>query len=380
MVDKNKVKIGFISWNDPNDRRTLSGTPYKICEQLKNIGCEIIWIRVNRTYIYRIYNKVISVYNKFARKRIDASHSVIGASLQSSTIDDSLVSKCDIIFAPFVSEALYKLHTDKPIIYLSDATFSIMVDYYFTNLTKCSINQGNKIEKTALNKATSIIVSSDWARNSVINDYHQPEGKVHVIEFGANIDEKDIIPHKYNYDGHLDILFLGVDWKRKGGNIAVDCCRWLNDNGIPTTLHIVGIKHLDNSIANLPFIDNAGFLNKNIPEQYNKLVSIIEMCHCLLLPTLAECSAIAFSESSANGLPIFSHDTGGVRNYVEDGRNGYLLPIGSTGKDFGNKIKNCLISGELEHLSETAKEVYKTKLNWQVWGSKVRGIIDQLYK
>lgn len=82
MVDKNKVKIGFISWNNPNDRRTLSGTPYKICEQLKNIGCEIIWIKVNRTYIYRIYNKVISVYNKFARKRIDASHSVIGASLQ----------------------------------------------------------------------------------------------------------------------------------------------------------------------------------------------------------------------------------------------------------------------------------------------------------
>jgi len=195
MVDKNKVKIGFISWNDPNDRRASSGTPYKIFEQLKNIGCEIIWIKVNTTYIYRIYNKLISVYNKLARKRIDVSHSVIGASLQSSTIDDSLVSKCDIIFAPFVSEALYKLHTDKPIIYLSDATFSIMVDYYFKNLTKCSINQGNKIEKTALNKATSIIVSSDWARNSVINDYYQPEGKVHVIEFGANIDEKDIIPH-----------------------------------------------------------------------------------------------------------------------------------------------------------------------------------------
>lgn len=255
-----------------------------------------------------------------------------------------------------------------------------MVDYYFKNLTKCSIYQGNKIEKTALNKAASIIVSSDWARNSVINDYHQPESKVHVIEFGANIDEKDIIPHKYNYNGHLDILFLGVDWKRKGGTIAVDCCRWLNDNGIPTTLHIVGIKHLDNSIANLSFIDNAGFLNKNIPEQYNKLVSIIEKCHCLLLPTLAECSAIAFSESSANGLPIFSHDTGGVRNYVEDGRNGYLLPIGSTGKDFGNKIKDCLISGELEHLSETAKEVYKTKLNWQIWGSNVQEIIDQMYK
>ena len=108
------------------------------------------------------------------------------------------------------------------------------------------------------------------------------------------------------------------------------------------------------------------------------MVSIIEKCHCLLLPTIAECSAIAFSESSANGLPIFSHDTGGVRNYVEDGRNGYLLPLGSTGTDFGKKIKECLESGELEQMSKTAKNVYREKLNWKTWGEKVGKIIENL--
>lgn len=377
---ENKIKIGFIGWNNPHDRRSLSGTPYKICEQLKDIGYEIIWIKVKRTLIYRVYNKISFLYGKLIRKKIDVSHSIIGAILQSNSIDKKVVNECNLIFAPFVSEALYRLHTDKPIIYLSDATFAIMVDYYFNNLTRNSIRQGNQIEKVALNKAKSIIVSSDWARNSVINDYDQPSNKVHVIEFGANIDEKDIISHTFNYNGHLDLLFLGVDWQRKGGFIAVECCKWLNDNGIPTTLHIVGIKELDANIANLPFIDYVGFLNKNIPDQYHQLVSIIEKCHCLLLPTIAECSAIAFSESSANGLPIFSHDTGGVRNYVEDGRNGYLLPLGSTGTDFGKKIKECLESGELEQMSKTAKNVYREKLNWKTWGEKVEKIIEDLIK
>lgn len=69
---------------------------------------------------------------------------------------------------------------------------------------------------------------------------------------------------------------------------------------------------------------------------------------------------------------------GGVKNYVEDGRNGYLLPIGSTGADFGRKIKECLETGELGKMSETSKTVYKEKLNWDVWANKVEKIICNL--
>ena len=164
----------------------------------------------------------------------------------------------------------------------------------------------------------------------------------------------------------------------RGGEIAVNACKWLNENGVLATLHIVGSKDLDESIKELPYVDYVGFLNKNYPEQYNRLVAVIKQCHCMLLPTLAECSAIAFCESSANGLPVFSHLTGGVGNYVYNGRNGYLLPLGSTGADFGAKIRECLESGELKRMSAMAKDVYKEKLNWNVWASKVERIIRNI--
>ena len=108
------------------------------------------------------------------------------------------------------------------------------------------------------------------------------------------------------------------------------------------------------------------------------MVSIIQQSHCLLLPTKAECAGIVFCESSANGLPIFTYNTGGVANYVENGRNGYMLSLGATGKDFGQKIRECLDSGELEKMSEFAVSMYKEKLNWQVWGQKVEKIIDSI--
>lgn len=374
------MKIGYIGWFNPQDKRSLSGTPYKICKSLESMGYEIKWIPVKQSLTYRLYSKYIAVKEKILGKNINVSHSILGAMLQSKTIDKCQLEDCDILFAPFASEALYCLKTEKPIIYLSDATYNIMVDYYFKNLSESSVRQGNRVEQRALDSASSIIVSSDWTYNSVINDYHQPQSKVHVIEFGANIDDKDIIVHKFKFDGHLNLLFLGVDWYRKGGQIAVDTCKWLNENGIPATLYVVGIKDLDKNIKYLPYVKDLGFLNKNIPEQYCMLVDTIKKCHCLLLPTLAECAGIAFCESSANGLPVFSHDTGGVKNYVYDGKNGYLLPVGSEGSDFGKKIKACLISGELERMSETAKLVYNEKLNWNVWAKRVNIILEELLK
>lgn len=374
------MKIGFIQFHDPMDRRASSGTPYKMAEALRMAGNEVVWVKASKNVPYRTYSKVMKFWNGMSRAKVNVSHSSFGSSLLSMSLDRSIIDSCDILFAPFASECLYKLKTDRPIVYLSDATFGIMAGYYYKNLSPCSVRQGNKVEQVAVDKAAEVIVSSDWAAESVVKDYHKDPSKVHVLEFGANVDEKDIAPKVFEYDGHLDILFLGVDWDRKGGGIAVDAARWLNGNDVPTTLHIVGIKNLAPEVQALPFVDNHGNLNKNIPEEYQKLVEVMRKCHCLLLPTLAECAGIAFCESCANGLPIFSHRTGGVSDYVHDGENGYLLPSPSSGEDFGRKIKSSLESGEMARMSETAKHLYRSKFNWKVWAEKMMVIMSALDK
>lgn len=374
------MKIGFIQFHDPMDRRASSGTPYKMAEALRMAGNEVVWVKARKNILYRTYSKVMKFWNGMSRAKVNVSHSSFGSSLLSMSLDRSIIDSCDILFAPFASECLYKLKTDRPIVYLSDATFGIMAGYYYKNLSPCSVRQGNKVEQVAVDKAAEVIVSSDWAAESVVKDYHKDPSKVHVLEFGANVDEKDIAPKVFEYDGHLDILFLGMDWDRKGGGIAVDAARWLNGNDVPTTLHIVGIKNLAPEVQALPFVDNHGNLNKNIPEEYQKLVEVMRKCHCLLLPTLAECAGIAFCESCANGLPIFSHRTGGVSDYVHDGENGYLLPSPSSGEDFGRKIKSSLESGEMARMSETAKHLYRSKFNWKVWAEKMMVIMSALDK
>jgi glycosyltransferase involved in cell wall biosynthesis len=287
----------------------------------------------------------------------------------------------DVVCAFFCMQNLASIRkTSTPIVYFSDTTFKRMVGYYpfFSNLPKWNIQDGIRLEKIAFEYSSAIILPSHWAVDSVISDYGVSKSKVHVIKFGANIDDKDIFKGERNYDAHLDILFNGVDWTRKGGPVALEAVEWLNNHGVSSTLHIVGIKKMPEECKKLNHYKYYGFLDKNNPSEYAKLVELLHKCHILLLPTMAECVGIAFVEASANGLPSFTYDTGGISDYVKNGKNGYLLPLGSSGCDFGKKIKECVMRGELPRMAELSKIEYSQRLNWNMWKEKIYMVIRSL--
>ena len=376
-----RPKIGFISLSSPSDRRASSGTCFRMAQALSDIG-EVVWIPLWPSRLVKFMELAYKGINLLLCKRALFLFTYLGSKLWARCIDIERIDECDLLFAFWGGSWLANADTmGKPVIYVSDATFASMVGYYppYSNLSARNVNQGRDIERRSMSKASVVVLSSDWAAASAVNDMGISHDKVHVIEFGANIDDSDIARHEFSYQGHLHILFLGVEWKRKGGDIAVDAVRWLNENGVPATLHVVGIKELASSVAGLPYVDHIGFLNKNISSEYDKLVATINKCHCLLLPTIAECAGIAFCEASANGLPTFTHETGGVPNYIINGKNGYMLPLGSTGKDFGMKIKECLSSGELERMSVDAPNVYRERLSWGVWERRMADLIGHLF-
>ena len=63
--------------------------------------------------------------------------------------------------------------------------------------------------------------------------------KISVLEFGANITTQSYNKSQKK-DQALHILFLGVDWQRKGGDIAIETCKILNAQGIKSIIHIIG--------------------------------------------------------------------------------------------------------------------------------------------
>ena len=57
---------------------------------------------------------------------------------------------------------------------------------------------------------------------------NQSSAKCKVLEFGANLDDEDIVKSdKYEKGDVLNVLFSGVNWERKGAAIAIDTVKEL---------------------------------------------------------------------------------------------------------------------------------------------------------
>ena len=377
MEQKKKV-IGYISEKNPfTDRKAWSGTIYKIREGLENAGYEVKWIcsypNAFRKFLFRCISKM-------QYKHLKINYYQGYCQLCAHSINKEDYKNCDYLFVPCTAGILPYLPKNIPIIFYTDTTHHLMVGYYWKKgLSPKAIEHGERCEQAGILRATLNLRSSQWAANSVVKDYGYDPKKTYVIEFGANIDDRDLVPNmaKYANGDTVNILFSGVEWDRKGGDIAVETVRLLNEQGIKARLTIAGIRELPRQYEGVPYINYVGFLNKNDPEQYRRYVQLWHESNLFLLPTQAECSAIVFCEASAYGVPIFTYDTGGTGNYVIDGINGYKLPPSATAKDFAASIKRNLNTDSLQTLHEGGLRLYKEKLSWKAWSRKFKEIMEE---
>lgn len=375
-----KIKIGLITATDPNDKQSWSGVHYRMLKALENQGFSVVilgpvvldkftnyFLKIALYYLNTLhtvrygkkYNKVHSqlvsfFHGRFFRKKIK-EHTV------------------DVIFAPAASNQIANLRTETPICYYSDATFALMLNYYdnFSGFSKISIKESNQIEQKAINKSKTQVFSSKWAFNSAAKNYMAK--KAFVVKMGANIesDPPQEVLFK-NYDTTLELLFIGVDWKRKGGDIVYETLEKLDNRGYDICLTVVGTVP-PKAHPKMKVIPK---LNKNIENDRLIFEKVLSNSHLFFLPTRAECFGIVFCEANAYGIPVISTDTGGVSSVIENDVNGYLLPHAATSEDYFKVIESLILDkNKLKQLAKTSREKYNEELNWNNWGIKMKEIL-----
>ena len=126
-----------------------------------------------------------------------------------------------------------------------------------------------------------------------------------------------------------------------------------------------------------PDMTVVSYLDKNIPSDREQFERILLESNLLLLPTRTECYGVVFCEANAYGLPVFATRVGGIPTIVEDGINGYLLPVEAGGRDFAEHIARASLNPETyRSLNRGARERYEKVLNWDVWAQTVRKTIQ----
>ncbi len=378
------MKIAYVTTYDSSEIQAWSGLGNYILRTLQGAGFETetvgnlrerrtsLWLsKLKRRYYAELRSKKYLMNREPAILRDYSAHveKILGS------------MDYDIVFSPGTIPIAY-LQTQKPIAFWTDATFAGMVDFYpnFTNLCPATIRNGNKMEQLALSKCHLAIYASEWAASTAIKHYEVDPAKVKTVPFGANIecdrnqgDIEKIVENK-TFD-ICKLLFLGVDWHRKGGEKALAVASLLNQRGVRTELHIAGCD----PPSSLPgFAKRHGFISKKTDAGSKYLENLISESHFLIVPSRAECYGVVFAEASSFGLPSLATKVGGIPTVVHDGRNGWTFALDERPETYCDYIEKLMFSREgYRELALSSFREYSEKLNWLSAGRQVHALIQE---
>ncbi len=376
------MRIAYVTTYDPLDVNNWSGLGFHIYKALSDSGFQIIMIGNLRGKRHRITRAKEILYKKLFSKTYLVDREPFLGRFYASQVEKHLSSvSCDVIFSLGTIPISY-LRTEKPLIFWTDATFAGMVNFYpdFTNLCDETMRNGNKIEQLALSKCRLAIYSSEWAANTALRNYNVDPAKVKVVPFGANINcnrnlqDIILIIKNKNFD-ICKLLFIGVDWFRKGGDTALKVANLLNQRGIKTELHIVGC----NPPGDVPdFVIKHGFISKKTEEGRRFFDRLMSESTFLILPSIADCVPVVLTEASSFGLPSLASRVGGIPTAIKDGKNGRTFPLDEGPEKYCDYIEGFMASKQAySELALSSFGEYAERLNWPSVGRKVYDLIHE---
>jgi len=381
MADK-KPRIAYLSMIDPQDKRSWSGTTYYIGQALKNHVGDVDFL--GPVAIPAWLHKLLNAITKFNRVVFGKTYVTKYSSLLSRYMGRQFSKKLrqkqyDFIVTPAASTELSHCKTNAPVVYISDTTFKLISNYYksdFNNLSGLSWREGNRAERRSLRKSDLIIYSSQWAAQSAMSDYGIQASHIAVMPLGANMDYmpgRAMISEKEK-NPVLTLLYLAVEWERKGGPIAFATLKQLQENGVKARLIVCGC--IPPPQFSHPDMEVIPFLNKNKADEHDRFVQLLSSVHFLLLPTRADCSLLVACESNAYGVPAITTDTGGVSEVVKDGINGYCLPYEAGGAEYAALIADIFKDKERYHqLVQSSRDRFEQQLNWEKWAEQFKNLV-----
>lgn len=144
------------------------------------------------------------------------------------------------------------------------------------------------------------------------------------------------------------ILFVGGDFFRKGLPRILRAMPLVLQKVPTARLRVIGKDYWYAKVF-------ARFLSRGLPVEYRYGVPRAEVyreygrAKALVLPSEIEALSLVSSEATMAGVPPILADVGGMPEVVEDGKTGFIFPLGDT-EILADRIVRCLTDREMSEL------------------------------
>ena len=169
-----------------------------------------------------------------------------------------------------------------------------------------------------------IFTMSEYLRRSFVEDFGVSESKVVNIGGGVNLTEIPEVSHEKDYTTQ-QVLFVGVEFDRKGGPQLLEAFRHVRAARPDATLHIVGPHRLE-SVGKLGNgVIFHGFLDRKNPAQAAILRQLFSDAVLFVMPSLYEPFGIAPLEAMTYQVPCILTNRWAFPEMVQSGVSGELV-------------------------------------------------------
>jgi len=226
----------------------------------------------------------------------------------------------------------------------------------------------NAVNRRSFRLARRLITWCDWAKDSLVTDYRADPEKVVVIPPGVDL-EKWKSARGTEPQRPVRLLFVGGDFRRKGGDTLLEAFRASLSQ--ECELDIVTRESIDTT--GLTGVRVHHGLGSNAPE----LMALYARADIFVFPTRADVMPLVIMEAMASGLPVITTAVGAVREEVEVGINGFLVPPGDA-KALADATLRLVRNPELRNaMSAAARRAAEQKFNAAANYSKVLSVCKE---
>lgn len=223
------------------------------------------------------------------------------------------------------------------------------------------------LEKHFYNNAKCIFTSNELCRQSLIEDYNVEEKKIHTVYQG--FDTTKVAANKI-YNKKLNkILFVGYDFKRKGGETLLKAFDIAKAKKADITLDIVGTSRND---------PKDGVLFHGVVQSERTLSELYQQALIFALPAFYDPMPHAGFEAIANGCYVITTEHCGLSEIIVKKGSKQIVK-----SDDEEGLANAIISA-MEHPDKTLEdasvdwEVLNRELTWEKVGQKMAKIIESI--
>lgn len=227
-------------------------------------------------------------------------------------------------YAPLAASSLFSIQTQSlydagieglPHFLYTDHTHLANLRYPGASRAQLFSPRWIKLESSLYHGVRVNLVMSAFIRDSLIQDYQCDPARIAVVGAAPNLPPPEALPKNADYSNRT-ILFVGVDWERKGGPLVVQAFRKVLEKMPDARLIIAG----SSPTVDLPNVEIAG----RVP--LAGISRLLLRSTLLALPSLREPQGVNAIESLMHRIPVVASRIGALPEMVTDRKTGLIVP------------------------------------------------------